>query len=127
MNMDSSIGYSKVGDASAPRPRRERWWLSELLAWLASALTLIAIAIILGAYNEKPKPTLRGGITLNALIAVLLKIGTSCMIVPLSAALGQWKWNRVGEERSLGEFSLISDAGQSPWASIKLILRFKGG
>ena len=48
------------------------------------------------------------------------------MIASLSAALGQWKWNRVGEEIII-EFSIISDASQSHWASIKLILRIKGG
>lgn len=125
--MASSTEYSKVDDPPASRPKRERWWFAELLAWLLSALMLAAIAIILGAYNGKPKPTLRGGITLNALISVLLKIATTCMIVPLSAALGQWKWNRVGVEGSLGEFSLISDAIQSPWASIKLLFRFQAG
>ncbi|KAL8832188.1 MAG: hypothetical protein Q9191_000404 [Dirinaria sp. TL-2023a] len=126
--MASSIEYSNVNDRTATRRKRERWWFAELLAWLTSALMLAAIAIILRAYDGKPKPTLRGGITLNALVAVLVKIGTSFMIVPLSAALGQWKWNRVGGvERSLGEFSAISDATQSPWASIKLLFRFHGG
>ena len=125
--MATSVGYSKVGRPHALRIKSERLWLRELFAWLVSALLLAAIAIILGVENGKAKRTIQWGITLNALVAILLKIWTSSLTVPLSASLGQCKWNRVGAEMSLQEFASISDASQGTWASIKLVLRFRGG
>ena len=126
--MTSSAAYSKVGPRGARRPPKSEWlWLRESAAWLASCLLLVCIVVILSVYQNKPRPTLHWGITLNALIAIIIKLGLAFLIVPLSAAVGQWKWMRVRTSRSLEEFSAISDAAQSPWASIMLLVRFRGG
>lgn len=124
---DMKAGYSTVGARGGAPSKGERWWLRELAAWTGSALLLMCIVIVLSVYDTKPRPILHGGITLNALIAVIIKVGLLLLVVPLAAAVGQWKWARVETARSLGEFAAISDAAQNPWASLKLLLRFRGG
>ena len=119
--------YSTIGSLGGVPSRGERWWLREIGAWTGSALLLMCIVIVLSVYDGKPRPTLHGGITFNALIAVIIKVGLLLLMVPLAAAVGQWKWTRVETARSLKEFVAISDAAQKPWASLELLLRLRGG
>ena len=119
--------YSQVGKHGASRSKSKEWWLQELGAWFGSALLLMCVVVLLYVYDDKPRPTLKGGITLNALIAVITRLGLALLVVPLSAAVGQWKWVRVRTDRSLAEFAGISDAAHSPWGSIRLLFRLRGG
>lgn len=125
--MAAEPAYSKVYQRRQRDGIKPTSWLREFAAWLSSLLLLVCIVIILAVYQNKPRPDLSGGITLNALIAVIIKVGLMLLVVPLAAAVGQWKWLRVREARTLTEFAAISDAAQNPWACITLLVRFRGG
>lgn len=106
---------------------RQSWWPEEVLAWITSLILFVVIAVILAVYDGKQSPVLQWGIRINTVVAVLAAFATVFLMVPLGASLGQAKWNRLVEPRTLHEFHLISQAGKGPQNSLGLLFRWKGG
>lgn len=59
----------------------------------------------------------------NTVIAVLTVIGQSLMMVPVTSALGQLKWDYFKRPRCLYHMQLMDDASRGPWGSFLLLLR----
>jgi hypothetical protein len=68
-------------------------WLMELISWIISAICMAAIIVVLCFYQNQPLPRWPLGLTLNAYISVLAKIASAALLLPVSEALGQLKWN----------------------------------
>lgn len=77
-------------------------WLVEIVSWILSALCMVGIIVVLCIYQQRPLPKWPLGITLNAYISLLAKIGSAAILFPVSGALGQLKWNwfQAKDERS---------------------------
>lgn len=108
-------------------------WLVEIISWCISALCTAIIIIVLFIYQRRPIPKWPLGLTLNAFISVLAKIASAALLLPVSEALGQLKWNwfqgkqnKSTESKKMWDFELFDNASRGPWGSFLLLLRTKG-
>ncbi|KAF2686790.1 hypothetical protein K458DRAFT_429734 [Lentithecium fluviatile CBS 122367] len=107
-------------------------WLMEIISWSISAICMAAIIIVLHHYQHQPLPKWPLGITLNAYISVLAKFASAALLLPVSEALGQLKWNwfqkknECQESRKMWDFELFDNASRGPWGSFMLLLRTRG-
>ena len=79
----------KYGDSQNIMKR----WLMEIISWTLSACCMTGIIVVLYFYQDQPLPQWRFGLTLNTFISVLAKISSAALLLPVSEALGQLKWN----------------------------------
>lgn len=99
-NANESFGASnlaqrieqKLWKYSASRNIIKRW-LIEIISWTLSACCMTGIIIVLYFYRDKPLPKWPLGLTLNVYISVLAKVSSAALLLPVSEALGQLKWN----------------------------------
>jgi hypothetical protein len=78
------------------------WWWWEILSWLVSFACVAAIVGVLLFYDGERQPEyLMTGIKLNAYISVLAAISKAALILPVSEAIGQLKWNWFQNEAAL--------------------------
>lgn len=103
------------------------FWLLEFGSWFLGCASLAAIVGVLIKFDSKSVPSLTFGITLGALVSVLSTIATAFLTVPLAAGIAQGRWIWFQKQRRLADFELITNASRSPFASLWLILRWKGG
>ena len=82
----------KLWKYSASRNVVKRW-LMEIISWTLSAICMATIIIVLYIYERRPLPKWPLGLTMNAFISVLAKIASAGLLLPISEALGQLKWN----------------------------------
>ena len=115
------------------KPRTTRWsrlvsntWWFELLAITFSSSCLVAIAVILRVYQEKPLLPMAYGLTLNAIISVLATVSKAALIAAISGSLGQLKWERFRTQRKLYDLQAFDDASRGPAGSIGLLLERPG-
>lgn len=104
------------------------WWFMELLSFLVSLLSIIAIIIILRVYDNKPSSEWPQSISLNSLLAIFITLAQAGLILPVSEAISQLKWVWFKEdERPLIDFETFDQASRSPLGGIKLLqtLRFQ--
>lgn len=107
------------------------WWLLEMLALALSAICLLATILLLGVYDNKPLPDrLPSDLTLNTYVSILSGISKYTLALPLSEALGQFKWlwySSKAPARRLVDFENFDDAQRGPLAALGLLsqLRFR--
>jgi hypothetical protein len=68
------------------------WWLTEIVSWCFSAISMAAILGVLSYYDGKEIPQWQLGITLNAFISVFSGFAKAALILPTTECLGQLKW-----------------------------------
>lgn len=99
-NADEPFGASNLAQRieqrlwrySASRSVIKRW-LIEIISWTLSACCMTGIIVVLYFYQHRPLPRWPLGLTLNAYISVLARISSAALLLPVSEALGQLKWN----------------------------------
>jgi len=103
-------------------------WLLEIISWLLSALCMCAIIVLLFFQQDKPLPEhWPMNITLGAYIATLSRIASASLMLPVSEALGQLKWNWFqGRSKKMWDFELFDNASRGPWGSLMLLVHTKG-
>ncbi|KAF2707837.1 hypothetical protein K504DRAFT_470184 [Pleomassaria siparia CBS 279.74] len=102
-------------------------WLLEIISWIISALCMGTIIGILLYYQNDKLPRIPGGLTLNAIIAVLSKVASAALLLPASEALGQLKWSWFqGDSKKMWDFEIFDNASRGPWGSFLLLIRTKG-
>ncbi|KAF2732771.1 hypothetical protein EJ04DRAFT_578178 [Polyplosphaeria fusca] len=119
----------KLWTYSASRNVVKRW-LMEIISWTLSALCMTGIIIVLCFHQQRPLPRWPLGLTLNALISILAKAASAALLLPVSEALGQLKWNwfksKNKESKKMWDFELFDNASRGPWGSVVLLFRTKG-
>jgi hypothetical protein len=106
-------------------------WLLEIISWIVSAICMgIIIGVLLGL-KDKPlsKWSLaRNGISLNTFVATFSRIASAALLLPVSEAIGQLKWNWFfeGSSKKMWDFEIFDNASRGPWGSLQLMVRTKG-
>ncbi|KAF1970040.1 hypothetical protein BU23DRAFT_591333 [Bimuria novae-zelandiae CBS 107.79] len=92
-------------------------WLLEIISWLVSALCMSAIIILLFFLQNKPMPNhWPMNITLNAYIAIISRVSSASLMLPVSEAIGQLKWSWFqGRSKKMWDFELSDNASRGPW------------
>ncbi|KAF2011399.1 hypothetical protein BU24DRAFT_426477 [Aaosphaeria arxii CBS 175.79] len=100
-----------------------RRWTLEIISWCVSALCMGAIIGILIAFQDTEMPDWPIGQIFN----ILSKVASAALILPVSEALGQLKWDWFqGESRKMWDFEIFDNASRGPWGSALLLVRTKG-
>jgi Protein of unknown function (DUF3176) len=102
-------------------------WKVEILGWLGSLGCFIAIFVFLRVLDHRPLPSLRYGITPNAIIGLLASFVQILLLVPVTSSIGQLKWLRALRRRPIYTFQALDRASRGPWGSFLLLIRGSGG
>jgi hypothetical protein len=125
---------NKQSNLKRPPGKRDSFslkdWQWEFAAAGFSLVCVVAIIIVLAAYQEKPLSSWRFvyNITPNTLVALLSTLSRTALIVPVASCISQLKWiHLVSSPRPLRELQVFDDASRGPWGSLELIwkLHFK--
>ncbi|KUL89242.1 hypothetical protein ZTR_03692 [Talaromyces verruculosus] len=114
------------GEDARPPPRgRPEWgWMLETIACVCGVGTLIAIFIILRAYNGRALDDWPYSITINTIISILVAVLRAFMAIPLAEGLAQLKWSWFRHEHPLSDFEALNAASTSMKAAAVILLRF---
>jgi hypothetical protein len=100
----------------------KRWWF-EIASWTISALCMGAIV---GIYIRLNGMTMARSGTLLTLANILGKVASAALIIPISEALGQLKWNWFHNSNAIWDFELFDKASRGAWGAALLLFRTKG-
>ncbi|CAH0045024.1 unnamed protein product [Clonostachys solani] len=90
-------------------------------------MILVALVALLHMFDGKPAPNWRFGLTLNTIVAFLSTICRATMMVPVTVALSQLKWNWMSLDlRPLRDLYLFDQASRCSFWSVRLLLRLRG-
>lgn len=122
---EDSFSAPKIGDKVLKSGGVFKKWRLEAISWAISAGCMSAIiGILLYLKNEK----LDKWKALNACFSVLTRITSGSLLLPVSEALGQLKWNWFfnGTSKKMWDFEIYENASRGPWGSLQLLIRTKG-
>ncbi|CAI6323215.1 unnamed protein product [Periconia digitata] len=100
-------------------------WIYEIVTWTVSASCMAAIIMILLRLNNQE---FQSRDTLAIAFTVLSKIASAALLLPVSEAIGQLKWNWFNGQKSkeLWDFEIFDKASRGVWGSILLLFRTRG-
>ncbi|KAL6158611.1 hypothetical protein ACJBU6_02718 [Exserohilum turcicum] len=98
-------------------------WLFEMVSWLISASCMIAIILIYLQIKDRP-------ISESSMFLiwtnVLGKVSSATLIMPVTEALGQLKWNWFQKSNAMWDFDIFDKACKGPLGAVMLLFRTKG-
>ncbi|KAF2183985.1 hypothetical protein K469DRAFT_204504 [Zopfia rhizophila CBS 207.26] len=101
-------------------------WLLEIISWVISAICMSAIIGVLSYLKDERLPKWPLNLTLNAYIAILSKVASAALVLPISEALGQLKWSWFqGDSKKMWDFEIFDNASRGPWGSFLLLIHTK--
>lgn len=102
------------------------WWTVELLAFVVSFASLMAIIVILRRYNGHPQPDWPHNITLNSVLSWFSTLFKASLLVPVAACFGQASWAHYHSgPRPLTDLAIYDSASRGPIGSLQLLWYFK--
>lgn len=102
------------------------WWTVEILAFVVSFTSLIAIIAILRRYNGHAQPDWPHNITLNSVLSWFTTLFKVSLLVPVAACFGQASWAHYRSgSRPLTDLAIYDSASRGPMGSMQLLWYFK--
>lgn len=96
-------------------------WFIEIASISLSLISFLAILITLACYNGKILFSWHK-VTINTVISIFATISRVCLMVAVSSALGQWRWNWFyGQSRPLADFDTLDAASRGAIGSFRLL------
>ncbi|KAH7113751.1 hypothetical protein B0J11DRAFT_619199 [Dendryphion nanum] len=100
-----------------------RRWILEIISWSISALCMTAIVVMLLLTENQRLPSW----PLSQIFNTTSRVASAALILPVSEALGQLKWNWFRREsKKMWDFEIFDNASRGPWGSALLLVRTKG-
>lgn len=98
-------------------------WLFEIMAAIFSVACFASMCGVLIAYDNKPRPDLRYGLTLNAVISILATGCKSSLLFTIGESISQakWSWFCVGAPKPLLHMQTFDSASRGPFGSIMML------
>lgn len=101
-------------------------WTVELLAFVVSFASLMAIIVILRRYNGHSQPDLPHNITLNSVLSWFSTLFKASLLVPVAACFGQASWAHYHSgSRPLTDLAIYDSASRGLIGSVQLLWYFK--
>lgn len=102
------------------------WWTVELLAFVVSLASLIAMIVLLRHYNGRSQLDWPHNITLNSVLSWCTTLFKASLLVPVAACFGQSSWAHYRSgSRPLTDLAIYESASRGPMGSIQLLWYFK--
>lgn len=122
---DDSPSMHTTGDKAPKTGSVFKMWRLEAISWAISAGCMGGIVGILLYLKDD---TLNKWKALNACFSVLTRVASGALLLPVSEALGQLKWNWFydGTSKKMWDFEIFENASRGPWGSLQLLIRTKG-
>ncbi|ETI21102.1 hypothetical protein G647_07446 [Cladophialophora carrionii CBS 160.54] len=109
-------------------------WRLELWSTILTSAAFAAIVVVLAYYDAKLQTRWPyTSLTLNGLVALLVSIARASLLVGVTPAIRQGKWNRlvgIGQKgqrvlraRELCDFERFDDASRGAWGALQLLVR----
>ena len=96
-------------------------WLIEIASISLSLISLLAILILLACYNGKLLFSWHK-VTINTVISIFATVSRICLMLAVSSALGQYRWNWFyRQSRPLADFDLLDTASRGAIGSFRLL------
>lgn len=99
-------------------------WSWELASCVIAIGSLVGIIVVLDVFDGKSTPDWPYGITLNALISVLVTVMKAAMAFPVTEALSQLKWSWFNEGNTLNDMALFDAASRGAVGAVVVLFRF---
>ncbi|KAJ5377132.1 uncharacterized protein N7496_004541 [Penicillium cataractarum] len=118
-----------------PKKKPSRWqqlildtWILECLLMIFSLGCLVAICSVLLAYDNKTRPDMKYGLSLNAIISTLATASKSSLVFVVGEAIGQlkWIWLQTPSNRQLLDVQTFDSASRGPLGSLVLLFHHGG-
>ncbi|KAL1311529.1 hypothetical protein AAFC00_001650 [Neodothiora populina] len=112
---------------SASVGRVDTWWIWEIACLLLSTACFITIAVVSKIHDGQEISTWTFYLSLNTLVSSLGTAARTSMLLAISAALGQGKWNWFSRRSAkLSTFDLLDSASRGPLGSLLLLFHLRG-
>ncbi|RAH47416.1 DUF3176 domain-containing protein [Aspergillus brunneoviolaceus CBS 621.78] len=135
------LGYHKVDEPGEANPTRKRplstmllqpravgpWgagWVFEIVSCVIAVGALVAIIVVLHTYDGKPMPDWPYGITLNALVSLLVTVMKAAMVYPITEGLSQLKWSWFNRQNKLNDLAVLDAASRGAVNAVFVLFRF---
>jgi hypothetical protein len=104
-------------------------WKLEIAGLVLALASLACLVAVVARFDGKPLAAWPShAITPNALIAVIVTVGTAGMSVALASGMGQMKWVRFKQGRApLSDLEYFDEASRGAWGGLVLLFRMRGG
>lgn len=106
---------------------RSPYWSWETLGLATSIASLCASITMLAVYDGAELPHWPLGLTLNACVAVFSVVTKASLMVTVSEAIGQAKWDwylHTRQPKPLSDFQAIDEASRGPYGSALILIRW---
>lgn len=100
-------------------------WFIEAIAMTFSVLCLAAIVLVMAVYDQKSRPIMPYGVTLNAIVSTLATASKSFLICAVAGAMSQLKWCWfTTKDHKLQDMQTLDDASRGPMGSLAMLFSF---
>ncbi|KAK5099999.1 hypothetical protein LTS08_005714 [Lithohypha guttulata] len=105
--------------------KRSGGWLWEGLSFSVALACFAAIIGLLISLREHKTPNWPSGLSVNAVLSVLVTVMKGAMGICITECLSQIKWTWFKRERKLIDLAIIDDASRGAWGAGRLLLTFR--
>lgn len=103
-------------------------WLCEIIAMSFSIGCLVAIVLVIRAFDGERIPQLISGLTLNTVISILSTASRASLIFVISAIIGQLKWCALKTSgRQIHDIQAMDDGSRGPLGAFRMLVLWTGG
>ncbi|KAF6832268.1 hypothetical protein CPLU01_06232 [Colletotrichum plurivorum] len=109
----------RSGTIFAPGPHT---WTLEISAIVLSIAALVAVAVLLPLYDNKPLTKWNFFLSFNTVISILGATSRAALAFAIGSCISQGKWNWFSRRYdSIMVFDRFEEASRGPWGSVRLL------
>lgn len=130
---ESSLGSAELKPAPFQLRQKKRkvdYWAWEWMALVASFIAVVASAVILVMFDNRPIPEWSwqsNGVSVNSILSLLSTLSRASLLVPIDECIGQLMWLRYAlREQKLADVKLYAEAARGPMGAARLLWKQKG-
>lgn len=97
-------------------------WTWEIASSLVAVACFTGILMLLLSVKDKPVPNWPSGITVNAILSVLVTVMKGAMGAIIAECISQLKWSWFKYQRKLIDLETLDDASRGAWGAATLLL-----
>ena len=118
---------SKRSGQSVSRTKsRSSWgWHAEVWSITLATTCFAAMVALLVILHEKPLPKWPSGISVNAVLSVLVTAMKGALVFTIAEGLSQLKWAWFEREQKLSDLVLLDEASRGSWGASKLLFAMR--
>lgn len=104
-------------------------WRLEIAGLVLALGAVACLGAVVARFDGEPLAQWPSqAVTMSALVAVLVTVGTAGMSVALASGMGQMKWVRFKQGRApLSDLEYFDEASRGAWGGLRLLFRMRGG